>query len=286
MTPWSVALVLALLCGTACAEVPSVEWRDLSDRDLSPQGKAALAIEPERWRHAESTHFVYHYGDAKQADTVWAHSEVYYGWIKEIFGVPEDAWTKKAHLFVFDREEDWKAFKQRVGEGEFAEAFTTGWELFIYRNPFWLAPQKTLAHELTHVIAFRFLEGPLPLFLNEGFAEFMGYRAIVPKGGGSEYDLRVVQLVDPDRWVPLEELASTKTYPGDRIEDFYRESELFARFLILQNPPADRFYKLLRAVSGGTAFDRALEEVYGVTPEELEPRFRTFATGQKTPPKS
>lgn len=267
---------LLALAPRAQAQIPSIDWSSLSNREVSPEGKAALSFDAADWKHAETEHFIYHFVNENQADTVYRNSEQTYGWIKELFGVSEDAWTRKVHVFVFHDEGTWKKFIARAGAGRHAEAFTTGWELFIYRNPFWLAPQKTLAHELTHIIAFRFLNGPIPLFVNEGFAEFMAYRAVARNADGDEFGVRTLKLLTEEEWIALPELTAATQYPQDRIDAFYRESEFLVRFLILRYAP-ERFYGFLRSLSDGASFDRALGSCYGLDAEAFEESFKRYA---------
>ena len=236
----------------------------------------ALSFEKELWKHAETEHFIYHFTNAKEAETVYIHAEVYYKWVKELFGISEDRWSKRAHVFVFQDEKTWKEFLARAHPTLHGDAYTNGWELFIWRDPYWLSPMKTMAHEITHVILFRFLDGPIPLFLNEGFAEFVSYRALAMQTGGNEFDIRIMQLVPNEKFIPLNELMDAKTYPQDKIETFYRESELFARYLLLSYD-SKLFYKLLREVSAGKDTAGSIREIYGLDFQTLEKKFRSYA---------
>lgn len=246
--------------------------------DMSPEGRAALSIGGP-WQTSESEHFIYHFSDAKLAHTVLAHSETYYGWLKELFGVSEDAWTRKVRVFVFHDAGEWDSFLARVGPGRHYSGFTTGWELFLFRDPSVLAPQFTLAHELTHVIAFRFLDGPIPLFLNEGLANYIGYKAAAQKADGDEYRFHTVDLLKPERFVPLDALAATSRYPEDA-EAFYLESELFVRFLISKHKSGD-FYALLKALSRGDSLESALRSHYGLEIRDVSAAFERYATTGK-----
>ena len=262
------------------AEIPILSFENLSDKDITPQGKSALSLNRENWRHAETPHFVYHFTDAKQAETVYLHAEVQYQWIKVLFGVEKDGWAKKGHIFVFEDEETWKKFNTRGGEKFLGfAAFTDGWELFMHRAPYWLSPQKTLAHEITHIIVFRFLDGPIPLFLNEGFAEFMATKAVAVQAGGNEYSIRTLQLVPKDDYISLKELSDARSYPPN-IQIFYRESELLVRFLIL-NHGSKNFYSVLKKVSQGEDFQKVLDAVYGFSLSELEEKFQAYAIAKE-----
>lgn len=265
------------------AQISTREWRDLSDQDLSPEGKLALSLDKTLWKHTETEHFITHFTDAKEAETVYVHAEVYYEWIKELFGVTADTWKKKMHLFVFRDQKAWDVFLERAHPRLLADAFTTGWELFIKRDPYWLSPMKTTAHEITHVILFRFLDGPIPLSLNEGFAEFVSYRALAMQMGRSEYDLRTLQLIPKEKFIPIKDLLSARDYPAaqEDVEIFYRESELFVRYLILKHD-SKNFYKFLRNVSAGQPVLKCLESSYGMDLETLSSEFELFGVTGRT----
>ena len=265
-----------LYAALASAEIPEISFSQLSDRDLTVQGKTALSLNPESWKHTETPHFVYHFTDANQAETIYLHAEIQYEWIKEMFSVQSDPWKKKSHIFVFETEEAWKKFNTHDGERflEFA-GFTDGRDLYMHRAPHWLSPQRTLAHEITHIILFRFLGGSVPLAFNEGFAEFMATKAVAVQAGGNEYNIRILQLIPRDKYIPLKTLTGTKAYPED-MQTFYNESELFVRYLIL-NHGSQNFYAVLKAVSQGQEAEKALKTVYGFGFSELEEKFKTYA---------
>ncbi len=259
--------------------VKLVDWRDLSDRDISSDGRTALQVNRDLWKHAETMHFVYHFRDEKEAQTVYVHAEAYYQWIKEMFGITEDRWTVKCHVYIFEDKVFWKEFNKQPGERlPGAEAYTNGTELFIYREPFYLEPQKALAHEITHIVVHRFLKGTLPLYLNEGFAEFMSYKAIALQADGNEYNFRTIAMIPEENFIPLNELAAMKNYPQtqEEKETFYHESELFARYLIL-NHDRKKFYSLLERSASGASLDEALKEIYGTDLATLAHKFRTYA---------
>ena len=260
---------------------PSVDWKDLSDRKLTETGKAALAVYKDAWQHSETENFVYHYHDPKEAETVLIHTEVYYQWAKEMFGVSKipKNFKGKSHIFVFDDKALWKSFNQTTPEKlPGAEAFTNGLELFIYREPFWLAPQRVLAHEITHLVLFRFVKGKVPLFLNEGFAEFMATKAIAMKADGNDFNVRTFQLVPESQFIPMQEFILMQSYPDTEAKNeiFYRQSELFTRFLAL-NYPKEKFYALLKETASGRPFEKVFKEIYGFGLEELSEKFKTYA---------
>jgi hypothetical protein len=248
-----------------------------SNADLSPEGKAAQSSQA--WKHAESAHFIYHFPDPFALEPLQASAETYYQWVKDALGVTEDKWSNKAHVFLFPDPEKWKEFNRRVDTRFQGDAFTNGNELFIYLNPFWLAPKKTLAHELTHVIAYRFLDGPIPLSLNEGFAEFIASKAIAMHADGNEYAVRGFKFIPEDKYIDVEKLVAQKSYPQD-VETFYRESEWLVR--MLHQRSKTKFYELLRKMSQGAEFKKTLEDVYEIEFDTFSADFHRYAITGKT----
>ena len=255
----------------------TVDWRDLSDRTLTETGEQALKVYGEAWQHAETEHFVYHFHDAKEAETVYVHAEAYYGWVKQMFGVQGDDNPRKSHIFIFEDREVWRSFNVRSAERlPGAEAFTNGFELFIYREPFFLEPQRVLAHEITHLVLYRFVSGRVPLFLNEGFAEFMATKAIAMKADGDDFRVKTFQMIPEEEYIDLKDLGAFTDYPAAIAAQFYNQSELLVRFLLL-NYRSEFFYMLLKLTAQGRPFHEALEEIYEMDLETLSTKFRNYA---------
>lgn len=280
--PSIVLAALGLLIAPAlfAGEIATIEWRELHDRDVSAFAQQLLERDKEVWKHAETEHFVYHFKDPKDAEMTLERAEVYYGWVKDQFGIQEDVFPKKCHIFLFGDEPTWLEVKKAGGVGIEGDAYTTGGELYMYRSAFWLSPQKALAHEITHIVLYRFLGGPVPLAVNEGAAEFVSARALATQFGGNEYDVRTLKLLKPEEFRPLRELASTDRYPeGENVLVFYREAELFVRFLILEKGK-QAFYAWLQQLAAGKDLDSSLSEIYGRSFEELESQLKQFSVAK------
>lgn len=255
------------------------DFSDLSERDISPQGKTALNLEDTHWYHAETKHFIYHftsYEDAMQA--YYDNSEIYYEWIKQVFGIQKDEWQKKIHVFVFTDDWKWKRFGERAGkEIHKMQAFSTGWELFFHHPKEPSAVRPTLAHELTHVILFRFLDGEPPLVLNEGFAEFVRYMVVTKDRGYDNNQIKLIMPISPQNYVPLNEFMSWQRYPSTNAVIVYTEGEALVRYLILTYG-GPKFYSLVRDLARGKAFEKAFETIYQESASGLNERFRLHAT--------
>lgn len=119
-------------------------------------------------------------------------------------------------------------------------------------------------HEYSHVAlahATRFRR--LPTWFVEGFADL---QAMAPYVG------------DPRSWggrgaLPLSELHRNLGHDQQRASQSYQQSYDLVRFLRGQGD-AIAFRKFIRLLAEGVPFDRALKEVYNITPGELSTRWR------------
>lgn len=238
------------------AEVP---LERLSDRSFGPLGTRALAIRKDDWKHAETTHFVYHYFQSFVAAPVSVEAEFFYTIVAKELGRDTSQWERKCHIYVFEKREDWTQFQAAGQLDPWTGGLCAGGELFIMRDPQVKWKGDTLGHEVAHLVMFRFVGPGVPLWLNEGFAEYAASRGYAAFWRARGYVARPrAQAVDPARWIPLAELTAATTYPADvlKVTTFYNESERLVRFL--SGVDKAGFLRLLEALAQGSRFDTAL----------------------------
>jgi len=269
-------LILGITASIARTETDTIGWGELSDKDVSPWGRAALSLDKENWKHAETEHFIYHFMDDKPAETVLVHAEAYYKWIKDFFGVTGDSWKRKSHIFIFTDGPAWDDFMRRIKRPPERRSFTSGWELFIFREPHWVSPRQSLAHELTHVIVFRFMEGPLPLFLDEGISCFASSQLLKMQLESNNYAQYPIKPLTADEYIPIKDIVEITAYPAKNVEGFYLEGEWFVRFLAFTYGN-EKFYAFSRAVAQGGDFQKSIEKVYEADFAAMEEKFKRYA---------
>ncbi len=266
------------------AEEPLQEtaWEQLSDCSPAALGLRALAVRAADWHHAETANFIYHYYQSAAVAPVSVEAEFYYRVIAQELGKDTAKWERKAHIFVFDAQEDWKQFQANGGLDPWTGGIHSGNELFLLRDARLRWKGDTLGHEITHLVLHRFFGSGIPLWLNEGFAEYSASRCYAAFMRARNYTAKPTARRLPDgMFSPLAELTSAVIYPqdGEKVAAFYTESEKLVRFLSAADKPA--FQAFLEEMSHGAKFDTALSRCYRLkwlTTETLEREFRAYAT--------
>jgi hypothetical protein len=188
----------------------------------------------------------------------------------------------KSHVFIFNTEADWKLFQQGGGMDPWTGGIHHDGTLFIHRAIGWKSTNQTLAHEITHLVMHRAFGARIPLWLDEGFAEFAAGRCRSAFMRARNFDAKPrVMTVAPERYIPLAQLTTAVAYPSDDndVMAFYAESEKLVRFLSTTDKPA--FGRMIDTLAKGTRFETALAQHYAGkfgSLDTLEKEFRPYAT--------
>ena len=236
------------------SEVP----RDaLLDEDI-----AWLARGDHAWQHLRTDHFVVHYDRGRKtfAAKVARLAESFYSYISADLppGTVDRMGERLSHIFVFADSRDWKTVMGgTAGLSTLTVSFVRGQAMYLQE---WgdSANDKmsVLAHEMTHLVMNRFLAVRLPLWLNEGIAEYYGelaYRDVRGMGWSKSKVFPPTQSL-----LPLEYVFGRDTYPPDNIViRFYRTSKYLIAFLRLEHP-SDRWNAYFAAVASGAPSTESL----------------------------
>lgn len=291
----TLALVLAGTLSSASAQSPApaaglnalkeVPFRSLSNPYVTPLGTAALSIRPSEWKHAETENFIYHYFHDYVATPVSVEAEFYYRVVAKDLSKDTSHWERKAQVFIFESPEDWKTFQTRGALDPWTGGIHSHGELFIQRDPTYKFKGNTLGHEVAHLVVDRFYGSNVPLWLNEGYAEYVSRVAYASYYRARGYDAKArTDALTAASFVPLDRLTHAVAYPTEvnEVLAFYTESEKLVRFLNAADKT--KFQALLDALARGSLFENALHTAYGTlypTPAQLEAGFRPYAV---TPP--
>ncbi len=281
--------VLFFLIASACAEeaaqlgaMPEIAFANLSDRMLTALGKKALQVRAADWKHGETEHFVYHFFDRPTASAVSVEAEFSYRVIATELGRDTSTWERKCHLFLFDDAEDWKAFQKFGGLDPWTGGIHGEGTLFVLRRSGPRADNNTLPHEITHLVLFRFFGPGIPLWLNEGFAEYAASRcrASFSRARGMNARPRAIP-VNPALYIPVADLTGATGYPDevDHVAAFYEESQKLVRFLTASDRKG--FVAFLEAMGKGALFETAARTHFGnrfLNLDAVEREFKSYAT--------
>lgn len=259
-----------------------VPFEKLSDHTLGRLGQAALQIRAGEWKHAETTNFIYHFFSSFTATPVAVESEYYYRTIATDLNRDTTQWERKSHIFIFEKPGEWRQFQTNAHLDPWSGGIHQAGELFVQRNPQLKWKGNALGHEIAHLVIYRFFGNGVPLWLNEGYAEYSSMRgyAAYYRARGFTAKPRSSSIA-PEQIVPLQTLTTALTYPtdGKAVEIFYDESEKLVHFL--NKDDKQKFVGFMDAMSKGNTFETALSKIYAgrfMSASALEREFGVYAS--------
>lgn len=263
-------VVFALSIVPVSAEAPPRETRleekpfdALSNRNLTPRGVKAFGDQPQKWKHAETDHFILHYRRATEAQKVAREVEYDLAFVAQALHATPDRYARKSHVYVFQDDREWANFRFESGIPEWSGSVAFGDELFLHvGGPGEGFDSAKLAHETAHAVVARIYPGGRwPRWLNEGLAEYMGTASVAAR---KRLRLQGLQHNLGDAAFSPDQLMAMTDYPTEqeKVNQFYQSSEKLIRFLMTEFPQ-DRFPAFVDAILGGAKFPDALLKVYG-----------------------
>ena len=233
-----------------------------------------------RWKHLQTDHFILHHDQKIFAAKVARLGEQFYQAISgDLPNLQDRVSPARSHVFIFRDPRDWKAVVAGTpGLEPWTASFVRGNAMYLQETGTATADKmETLAHEMTHLVFNRFLPVRLPLWLNEGLAEYYGefaYRAAKGMGQSKGNAFRPLRT-----WTPLAELLAAETYPADpaAVARFYATSKYLVGYLLLKQPRArwDAFFA--RLLAGEPALPALLESYGWSDVAAAEKTFAQFA---------
>ena len=243
----------------------------LSTTETSDWGELALSVQPTKWKHGETEHFIIHF--FHNGDKIARRSEVFYAEIKDFFGNRLDMLARrKSHIFAFPDANDWHAFTGKIKQ-EWAGGITRGDEFFYLaanEEGRFDSKGKVQAHEMTHLIFNRFYRRRLPLWLNEGVAEYFGQRKATTL-------MQFRQQMSTTAPYPLSELFQAMHYPERaQIPAFYAEAAIILDFLTHTSERATLLPKFVDSMIASNDVPAALQ-IYGYkNPADFEAAYKNY----------
>ena len=254
-----------------------VKGDELDTTACLPRDRAMIEDAGNKWKHAQTEHFVIHYEMDLFALKVAHMAEFFYSYIAHDLQGAEDRIPGRSHLFIFRTENKWKKFLEAQPDHKsWTYSFVQGPSMYLQQAENRTKSADVLAHEMTHLVINRFIRGGLPLWLNEGVAEYYGEFAFAAFRGTTRNPHAVFRaLRDP---VDLRALLATEKYPDNdqAVHRFYESSKYFVGFLLTKKPH-ESFPAFITAISTGMPPEEALKEHYGFADfKTVEKEFARF----------
>ena len=253
-------------------------WERLADHAISPAGQIALALRPEQWRHGETENFIIHYRSLSDALQIAREIEFDLWYVGQMLGAAPEQYSRKSHVYVFQDEKEWQRFLTETETPAWVHSFAVADELFLDVRVQGGFDSHTLAHETTHAIVARFYGNRRwPLWLNEGFAEYMGDASVAARHWRSPLsNQRKLKFAE----MTVAELIATTRYPAEppQVARLYETGAKFVRYLF-NKYPRELFPKFVDRILDGKSPGSALIEIYGnefSDMAEFEKRFSRF----------
>jgi len=230
----------------------------LSQRRISDWGVLALEISP-KWKHGETEHFIIHF--FSNGDAIGRRCEKFYADIREFFGFRHDLMgALKSHVFAFQDPADWKNFRRQVKLEDTTGGVARSHEFFylsVNEDRQFDSLAHVQAHEMTHLVFHRFFTGRVPLWLNEGVAEYFGLKRIADLNTFRTY-------VGKAKPFPLQKLFAAEKYPEgeQQVRSFYAEAAIVVDFLTSTSERRALLPKFIDAMIAKNDVDAALK-LYG-----------------------
>jgi hypothetical protein len=253
-------------------------WEKLSNREISYLGSEALAINARGWSHGETEDFIIHYRNFSDALQIAREIEFDLWYVAKSLGATKEQYARKSHVYVFQDEKEWQIFLPQAHESAWVHSFAVNDDLFLNIHGIGKGfDSRTLAHETTHAVVARIYGNRhWPLWLSEGFAEYMGdasnaaRRGLPP--GSNPRNLPAANLT-------VTELIAIWHYPKDSpaVTQLYDTGTKFVRYLYGKYP-AELFPKFVNRLLDGAPAPVALIEVYGDEFRDLPAFDKRFQT--------
>jgi hypothetical protein len=233
------------------------KWEELSNQNVSSRGAEALKTDAKKWRHAETKHYILHFRRATEARKVARELEFYLEFVCKLLHADPRELPVRGHAYIFEDDEDWRIFVRRAGLPEWAGSVATRDELYLNVRA---APGSRQFNSGT-IIARIYPNRPWPLWLNEGFAEYVSSAGVAARK--HQTTGRHQRPLPYAKW-SVEELESVqaKYPPESKLAEFYQSAEKFVRFL-MNEFPQERFPKFVDRILERESLTSAVTAVYG-----------------------
>ncbi len=190
---------------------------------FSPLARAVWKAGGRGWVRAESGAF--HVFGKSPWEVADARAEAGLAWEEIEKRLGKDPAPRPARLFVVSDREIWERVLRGADRRKDSLAIQAEDEIFILREPSASTAPARLPHELVHLKLWRRFGDRVPLWLDEGLASYLGWRAAgqVARASGAALN-REKSVIADDQIQSLADIQSVRSY-GEMGPAFYRQAE-------------------------------------------------------------
>ncbi len=179
------------------------------------------------WVAGRSDHFYVMGKTVRQVSTAVEEAEAAYGWTEPwIPGGSGDEF--RSLVFMIYNHDLWVDIIEGHGLRHDSLAMQLQRELYLKEDPEQDKRPDRIAHEVVHARLYDADASPLPIWLEEGLATYLGWRCAVDFQGKRGVTLfRNLPALEEGEILPVAGLLALRTYPADpaATRAFYRQSE-------------------------------------------------------------
>lgn len=202
-----IAFLATGLVATARSPLTVKSWDELSDRNLTPLGRAVLNAGKSNWIHAESEHFMFHAVTPAAAEEIADEAEFAYVKTDDTFGT--NGVARKGHVFVVERRTIWEKVLQNSSRRNDSLAMQLQDDLFVLKETNSVGNVLRIPHEMVHFRLWQSYGNRVPVWLDEGLAGYIGWKVAV-----AAHSLKGNQLVRAPPYLKREYLLSLEQLTG------------------------------------------------------------------------
>lgn len=232
---------------------------------------SANAADAQEWQELKSEHFIVFFTDDQAfAKEVSLKAEGYYKSIASELGYQRYSgfwtWDNRVKIYIYP---DKTAFAAATGEKEWSEGmadyFNKKIVSYVWNQGFF---EALLPHEITHLIFRDFvgIEGAIPLWLDEGIAQWMEPKKREMLYGAMQNLITQGEILSLDKMMSLDIRRATD---AALVQTFYVEAASLVGFLVRQYGSGD-FIGFCRQLRDKKNIDEALTFAYPTTVRDLE----------------
>lgn len=206
---------------------------EINREEFSAIGRRVLK-NSDHWIAGRSEHFYALGSNIRSVSAAVEEAEFAWTWLDTWLGSSNPP-SRRALIAIIDEPGMWKTLVKKHGVRHDSLAMQVQQELYFKDDPGQSLRPDRIAHEVVHLRLGRDGKVSIPLWLEEGLANYTGWRCAVEYNRTRGVTLyRNLPALDASRILPLASLLAQTDYPADpeAAKAFYRQSEEWVAALI------------------------------------------------------